>query len=232
MKNNIRVCLVIGLFLLIFTVCYFVIPYPYENNTVFTLGYIFAIIAFLAQIYTLYKGLMKDSSLKSKVYGLPLIRVGFIYLAVQVIITLLLNIINAFVYLPSWICIVLNILIIGVFAIGLITVEGYKETIEKEEMKEVINTLFLDDLKTNVKALYNKFDYEPLKKKMKDLYELIIYSDPVSHKDLVSLEDEISRKLNSLKSSFNNKDYTILEVEMNDLQSLMEERNYRCKKLK
>ena len=113
MKNNIRVCLVIGLFLLIFTVCYFVIPYPYENNTVFTLGYIFAIIAFLAQIYTLYKGLMKDSSLKSKVYGLPLIRVGFIYLAVQVIITLLLNIINAFVYLPSWICIVLhNILII------------------------------------------------------------------------------------------------------------------------
>ncbi len=232
MKNKIRFLIVLALVIAVFSVCYFVIPYKHNNETVFILGYIFTLVAMLAQIYTFYVGFAKSKDLKSKFYGFPIIKVGVIYLLVQFVLTVLITIINAFVDVPGWISVIVNVIVLAFSVIGLITVETYKEEIEKVESVEKVDTLFLDDLKTNAKSLYNKFDYTPLKGEMKKLYELIQYSDPVSSPELASVEDEITRKFNSLKATCSEKAYDRVQTEINDLVTLMEERNFRCKKLK
>lgn len=232
MKNKIRFLIIEALFVAIFTVCYFVIPYPHENNTVFVLGYVFSILAFLAQIYTFFVAFVKSKNLQSKFYGLPVVKVGIRYLVFQLVITLILTVINAFVAVPGWISVVVYLLILVLSVVGLITVEAYKEEVEKVEVVNEVNTIFLDDLKSNAKSLNDKFNYEPLKQNMKKLYELIIYSDPVSSPELASVEEEITRKFNDLKITYSEKAYERLETEIDQLTSLMEERNFRCKKLK
>lgn len=91
------------------------------------------------------------------------------------------------------------------------------------------NLKFLNDLKVNVRKFYSKFKYEPLKNKMKKFYEDVIYSDPVSSPDLYVIEDEINRKFSLLVITYANHEFNKLDNIIDDLISLIEERNYNCK---
>ena len=232
MKSKVKFLIVLGIAFTVFTLLYFVIPYTHKNNSVYVLGYVFSSIAFLAQIYAFYKGFDKDETLKSKFYGFPILKVGIIYLLVQVSVTFVFCLLNAFMNVPTWIPIIIYAVIVGIFVIGFISAETYKEEIEKAEVEEKNSTLFMDDLRTNAKSFYNRIEQSPLKNKMKELYDIIQYSDPVSSVELVEAEDEISRKFNALKMNYLEKNYAEVEVGIEELITLMEERNYRCRILK
>ena len=232
MKNRVRILISLLILFVLYTVCYFAIPYPQKDKTVFALVYVFVTLAFVLQIYPYYICFVKEEDLKSKFYGLPLIRISLYYLVAALVLNFLFNVINAFVALPVLVCTLLNILLLGFSVIGFLAAEGYKEEIEKVEKIEKINTTFIDDLKANARALKNKFNYDPLKAKMKKLHDIVIYSDPISSQDLLSLEDEITRKFNLLQEVYSNKEYDKLEEAMDELINLIDERNLRCKKSK
>lgn len=232
MKNKLRFAIVLAILIILYTVCYFAIPYPHKDTTVFALTYVFAVVAFASQGYTFYVSFCKKDTLKSKVYGLPIFRVGIIYLAVALLTSIIITVANAFVAVPLWIAIILPVLLLGFAVIGCITTEAVKEEIERQDNKIVYDTHFIDNLKTEFKSLLVTFNYEPLKAKFNKLCDSISYSDPVSNESLILIEDEMDKNYILLKDALYNKDYVELEKQIDKLLLLVNERSARCKSSK
>ena len=133
MKNKIRFIIALGVIALIFSLCYFIIPFNYVNLSVYITSYIFMMVAILAQLYTFYVAFYKEKNLKIKVYGIPLVRVSLIYLVVTFIITILVTIFNNFFNVPLWLVLIVNVIIVGLEVISIIKVEFYKDALKENE---------------------------------------------------------------------------------------------------
>lgn len=232
MKNFIKSIIILGIIWLLFSICYFVIPIHYYNSTTYGLSYIFIVIAFLVQIYPLVITFIKSSNLRSKLYSMPLIKVGIIYLIVQMLFGIALWAINSMMPVATWIPIIVSLIFIGFTVIGFIGAEAQKEEIENIEKTIEVNTIFIDDLKANSKSFSSCFNYEPLKNKVKKLHELILYSDPVSSPDTASVENEITTKFTRLQKLYLEEELEQLEYAIDELVYLMNERNSLCKSKK
>ena len=93
---------------------------PTSKTTSFWVTFAFACIAFAAQVLIWNIGFKDNTPLKSKYLGIPLVRVGYIYLVLQLIA---LAVLVAYPALPVWITIIVNVLIMGTSAMCMITAE-------------------------------------------------------------------------------------------------------------
>ncbi len=229
MKNIIKSLLVLITLYILFTVIYFAIPYSHFNEDVFVLIYVVTTVSFIVQGYPIYLYFKKSNNLKSKFYGIPLYLVSLIYLISQLVFAFIACIVNAFCKFPTWLSIVIPVLLLGMTFIGFITTSSYKEELEKMDRKIIADTNFIDNLKSDIKAFNSTFKYDDLKKEMNSLLEMIYYSDPVSNEKLNLIEDDIDKNYISLKDAYFNDDIDRVAMQIKVLKSLIQERNIRCK---
>ena len=232
MKNKYKFLVIISILFVVFSALYFLISFKHVSDAAWLLMYLFSALAFSAQIYFYHISFEDDKSLKSKVYGIPVFRVGIIYLVIQLILTLIVTIVNIFINPIVAVVIIAEIVLIGFAAVGLIVAKAYKEQVIEQEEKTIINTVFMDNFKNDIKAFNKQFTYDPLKKLMNDLTELIVYSDPVSNEKLTMIEDEMSEVFILLKDAYFCCNYENLETYLKKLSYLANERNIRCKNSK
>ena len=177
----------------------FIVPFPHKSQTIFWISYIFGFLSIVVQPFIAIYGFKNSETLKSKLYGWPIIKLGYVYLIVQLSITLVSYIVGAFVEIPLWILLIINIIIICLTLIGLVINESYKDAIENIEINAPITTKFINDLKIDSEMLAKKDVPLELKEQLNKLADEIRYSDPVSTKQLTEIEDEINRKFIQLK---------------------------------
>lgn len=232
MKNKIRFIIALGIIALIFSLCYFIIPFNYVNLSVYITSYIFMMVAILAQLYTFYVAFYKEKNLKIKVYGIPLVRVSLIYLVVTFIITILVTIFNNFFNVPLWFVLIVNVIIVGLEVMSIIKVEFYKDALKENEAEAKAKQEFMKTLRDDIKAFNNEFKYEPLREKFAKLYELIIYTDPISTSIVEDIEDEINDNYSSLKSAYYDNDYEKVSYQIDKVISLVKERSIKIRSAK
>ena len=231
MKNSFKkYVIVIAILIVILNVLVFVIPFP-KMYAAFWISYAGIMIGILAQLYIAYLAFKGKKTLKSKLYGLPLIRIGAIFLAVQTVITVLCAIVGSFVEIPYWIVLVLEVVLFGVSGIGLITADTYRNEIEKMEQKEPLTTKFILDLRAETKVLSERYEDGKYGKKLFELYEEVKFSDPKSNDMLWNIEKDIAKKYEALKDALNNKTENVYDL-INELINLIKERNILCKSSK
>lgn len=228
-KNIKRYFIIVGIVLFVYNLLVFVIPFPHVNPDTFWVAYLGGMVALLAQGYIAYLAFNNKESLKSKLYGYPLARIGVIYLIAQMIVSFLSFVIGAFVSIPTWIVILLEVILLALAVIGLITTETYREEIEKLEKSEPITTKFIYDLRVDATLLLEKHKNSSLYKEIYALQQEIQYSDPKSSDSLIEIEDEINRKFIELKELLSNEQLESAKKLIDVLISLIKERNYRCK---
>lgn len=220
-KNKGMAYAVLGIFFVIFNVIAFAIPTA--KTATFWVAYIFTLIAFVMQPF-IWKFAFKDTdTLKSKFLGIPLISVGVIYLLVQIVAV---AVFMAFSFVPSWIAIVVCILILGVSAVCLIGTETGREEINRIEHKVSKKVFYIKSLQIDVEMLAKAEVDADTKIALTNLAEKIRFSDPMSDELLAELEAKIRNKFEELKLA--EQKATII----NELTLLIEERNKKCKLLK
>lgn len=216
----------------LYNVLVWVIPFPKKDFTSFLINYIASIVMFIAQPI-IYKIAMKnDNSLKSVLYGLPILKVGYLYAIIQSIITILSYIVGAFIAIPLWISIVLSVLVIAFVLIGVLLTDTYRDEIEKIEVSAPTTKKFVTELRNESSSLANKINQEPIHTKLVEFKELVRYSDPVSVEELVDFEEEITQKFDEMKKlAVSDK---ILEATkmLEEITNMMNDRNNRCKSYK
>lgn len=229
MKNKTRLAIIIILSAIIYTVAYFVIPFEHNNLAVYILVYIFTLLAFGVQFYTTRETFIKNNSVKSKIYGLPIARIGVIYLIVSLVLMLAVTITNAFVTVPLWIYVIIQLVVVALGTIGFLITDATKNEIKEQESKIKKHTKFMNELKIDIKVLADSFDYKPLNKSVNDLKDLIVYSDPVENEETVPLDKEIKQNYDLLKDAIINKNYELAAQEINKITNLVNTRNLKCK---
>lgn len=227
-KKNISLILIYSIFLIALFLVFFLIPFP-KTSTAW-LEFAFSVVSVCGGCavccYSFYK-----NDLKSKIYGFPIFKIGFIYTVAQLSFGFLITFVSCFVNVPIWISLIISLAVIAVSAIGFIGVDNARDIITNQEAKEYETVKTMKTFKLDIDYVVDSCKDENVKTELKKLSEKFRYSDPVSCDALTEIEDKIKSKLIRLAAVVNgNKEDAISEIE--NITVLLADRNRRCKEFK
>ena len=212
-----------------YAVIFFAIPF--ERNATTWIAFSFGLVSIIAGAIVAFIAFDKGENLKSKVYGFPMIRLGYYYTAVQLILSIGLFIAELFIDLPSWISLVFSVLLLGVFIIGVVAVDNVRDIVEQVDYKEKINTKNIETFRVDINSLIGRSDDAEINKTIEKLAEEIKYSDPVSSDATKEIEQDILEKIDELRGAILNNDDEI-HCLISDLAGMIQKRNEKCKNSK
>lgn len=199
-KKAIVTTLIIAVILAAYNVLYFVIPYNRDLSNAaiwITYGVTTFLTAFSA--VTVCIGIY-DKELKSRVFGIPILYLGYGVLVAQFVIDTVITAVGSRFEVGAWVAAVVETLMLAFFFISLIARTAYKDTIKKIDEKEYKES-FIRELRPELKLLVDSVNDGEVKTALNKLYETVLCTDPVSSKFVIEIEDEISEKIKVLKES-------------------------------
>lgn len=220
-KNSSKGYLILGILFILVSVIAFAVPT--SKTTAFWISYAFTVLAFAAQLTIWNAALGRSESLKSKFLGFPVVHIGIVYLVVQIIAFIVFLSIPT---LPIWSAVVACAVVAGVSAVCMIASDVGRSEIERVSAKVREKAFYIKQLQTEVELLAGAETDAATKSELAQLAEKIRYSDPMSDEQLADIEDRITAKIAELKSSTDKTEI------INELNSLLDERNRKCKLLR
>lgn len=220
-KNSSKGYFILGILFILVSIIAFAVPAA--KTAAFWISYAFTVIAFAAQIIIWKAALGRSKSLKSKFLGLPVLHIGIVYLVVQVVALIVFLSIPT---LPIWSAVVACAVIAGVSAACMIASDVSHSEIERVSAKVQEKAFYIKQLQADVELLSGAETDAATKSALTQLVEKIRYSDPMSNEQIAYIEDRIAAKIAELKSA------TDKSRIINELNSLLDERNKKIKILK
>lgn len=228
-KKQKSITAVYAIMLFLYDVLYFVIPFPKSLSCYFL--FFFCQAAFLVSYCIVQIAFNGTETLKSKVYGFPIFRIGYLYLAAQIGGSILFYLINIFTDIPEWITVVFSILLLSLTSIGVILTDNTRDVIEQQEAEWEAQTKPMMYFRLDVADLESVCPQDGETKEMlRHFVEQVRYSDPVSSEDLTEIEDRLRAETESLRQMFLQGQDGKKQIER--LEHLLEDRNRRCKEYK
>lgn len=220
-KNSTKGYVILGILFALISIIAFAVPTV--KTATFWITYVFTAAAFAAQIVIWKTALGKGETLKSKFLGFPVVHIGIVYTVIQVIAFAVFMFVPT---LPTWSAIVVCSVIAGISAVCMISADAGRNEIERVEAKVQKKVFYIRELQADIELLADNETNADVKKALTQLAEKIRFSDPMSNEQLADLEDKISTKIEELKTNSSQ-----LEI-ITELNSLLDERNKKCKILK
>ena len=220
-KNSTKGYVILGILFVLISIIAFAVPTV--KTATFWITYVFTAAAFAAQIVIWKTALGKGETLKSKFLGFPVVHIGIVYTVIQVIAFAVFMFVPT---LPTWSAIVVCSVIAGISAVCMISADAGRNEIERVEAKVQKKVFYIRELQADIELLADNETNADVKKALTQLAEKIRFSDPMSNEQLADLEDKISTKIEELKTNSSQ-----LEI-ITELNSLLDERNKKCKILK
>ena len=173
-KNASRGVITLAILLAVFSVIAFVIPFP--KNTVFWIAYVCGVFAILFQLY-IFKSSFGKKDARSRFYGFPIARLGIYYLVIQLVVSIIEIALSKF--LPTWVVILINVLILAVALIGCITTETMRDEIAAQDVKLKKSVSSMRELQSLTASLVNQTNDAELKKSLQKVADEFRYIEPV-----------------------------------------------------
>ena len=121
------------------------IPMPNKGTPAFITAYVCAMVLILAEGILTIVVLFRGEELNKKILGLPILYFGMVAVIMQLVLSTIFFIVNAFVRIPDWIIIVLEVLLILVViiqvTIGFFFQQRVKEFKNGKEQTSFVNML-------------------------------------------------------------------------------------------
>lgn len=220
-KNSTKGYVLLGILFALVSIIAFAVPTA--KTATFWIAYVFTAAAFAAQIGIWKTALGKEGTLKSKFLGFPIVHIGIVYAIIQVIAF------AVFLFaptLPTWSAIVVCPIIAGLSAVCMISADAGRNEIERVEAKVQNKVFYVREMQADIELLADNESDAAVKTALTHLAKKIRFSDPMSNEQLADLENKISIKAAELKTASSK-----LEI-ITELNSLLDERNKKCKILK
>ena len=220
-RNSAKGYVILGILFALVSIIAFAVPTA--KTATFWIAYVFTAAAFAVQIGIWKSALGKEENLKSKFLGFPVVHIGVVYAVIQVIAFAVFMFVPT---LPAWSAIVVCSAIAGVSAVCMISADAGRNEIERVEAKVQKKVFYIRELQADIELLADNESDAAVKTALTQLAEKIRFSDPMSNEQLADLENKISTKVAELKTVSNK-----VEI-ITELNSLLDERNKKCKILK
>lgn len=186
----------------------------------FTVGFVASVLAF------------ERKDLRSRVFGVPIVIIGYAGILIQIVIDLILMVIGMFVLYPEyfWMIALIPEGLFFMFVILTIVVrQAYRGlVIEKIDAQQVKQT-YIKELRVQLEVLAELNPIESLDRAMNKIYEKAKYADPVSCEEIEAVEDEISAKVGDLRACLVKGQVEEAKESISAIEILLDERAARAK---
>ncbi len=224
-KNAVRTVVILAIVLILYCVLAFAIPFV--RGGVFWLSFVFTLIALCAQLYVLKTSFAHGESARSKFYGFPIARIGLIWLVVQLIAGFICMALG--LVLPVWIALVVFVIILAAAAIGLITTEGIRDEVERQDEVLKKNVTNMRALQSKAAAIAVQCEDEGTRKVLNTLADKFRFSDPVSSDATAEAEAGLAALMEELLAAVLDSDSESAAALAKRLEAALSERNRLCK---
>lgn len=211
-----------------FNVVTFAVPITVNVNKFtpsFWIGYAFITLMFIAQLVCSILFFKQDSKEK-KFLNIPVISLSYTALLVSIIVG---AVAMAVPFVPYWVGIIIDVLIVAFYAIAIIASKAAADTIENIDNKVKTQTFFIKSLTIDAESLLSRAKSDETKAIAKKVYEVIRYSDPMSNEALSPVESQIKIKFNEFSSAVIEDNKPTAKAIGNELIILVNDRNKKCK---
>ena len=228
-KSKSTILIIYAVVAIVYAVCFFVIPF--EKNPVTWSAFAFGCVAIIAGAIAGLVSFDNQKEVKSKIYGFPIFRLGYYYTIVQLLLSIIFAVAGSFIEIPVWIVVVSGIVLLGVFIIGVVSIDRVREAVEYQDVNDAVKTKSMETFKVDIDSLVRKSPDENVRKTMEKLSEDFKYSDPVSSDDTKEIEEMIKEKLRELSERIVSSPEKSIEL-INELDGLLNDRNRMCRNSK
>ena len=228
-KSGVISAIVITVVLLaLLNVCTFAIPFNKVDLGVHFAAYGCAEFVILVEMILVISQLFIEEDSNQKILGLPIIYFGYVTTVLQLMITAVFYLVNAFVALPAWVIILVEVLIIG-FGVIQIAKGFFFKTRNEQYHQHIANTKFMDEFRARLKALQKINKNENIEKALSDLVDTALGSDPVTNDKTVDSESKLLSLLQELDESIKDGSETDAREAITKIKNALLERNVLCK---
>ena len=195
---------------------------PFVMNITFWIGYIFFTISLLIVLFVFLNYLSLENR-KSRFFSLPVIHTTWYYFFIQLFTSI---IVMSWTDIPFSLALIINVFFLGIYLLISLSTNIAKNEIEKidEKVKKKVNRISLWTLE--IELMINDVISLTMVSELRQLYDTVRYSDPMSSDELIELEVEIDNKIRELKVSLED-ELKVLEL-CKTLNRLFLERNKKC----
>lgn len=222
MKNRKTMFLLLGISLILYSAIVWIVPW--QKNFLMILSYIFTVIAFAAQGVLWKYAWQNSDNAMSKFYGIPVIRIGVIYLIIQTIISVLVMLGSE--RIPTWIPTLVYIVLLGAFLIGTILSVKIKDQIDTLEVAQKKETHVIKKLRVEADYLSNTYREN---EKLQTIKDDLKYSDPVSSDALREEEKELALLMEQMGQALKENEMGKFTQVADEFIVKLKKRNKLCK---
>lgn len=227
MKKNFKYYIITWLIsVAVFNIISFIAPIIRVG--LFWVGYAMITVMFIIQLACSLMFFKQNN--KEKIFlNIPIITISYAALIVSVIVGLVFMAITG---VSFWLAIIIASLVTGFYLIAIISVKTATDSIENTNEKVNLQTLFVKSLNVEVQTLAQKAYNDDIRLITDRVCEAVRYSDPVSNESLADCESKITLKFKEFEKSVVEHNTELAEKISNELISLINERNQKCKLMK
>lgn len=224
-KQTIRSLIMLALVLVVYHLIVFIIPFERELN--FWVSYGFTLASF-AELYTaFYIGSVYPQTPKSRFYGFPIVRIGFIYAGVQSILGLLFMILGENI---AWEAVVLiQAIALIAAALGLIITDSVADNIMEQDNKLKNSVSLMRGIHAKLDQMVGFCDDSEAAAAVKALAEEVRYSDPVSSPATAAAEADLAAAVDALQGAVADNDVPVIKDLCRKTSATLADRNRICK---
>ena len=226
MKHNwTRYALILVILALVYSVIAFTVPFT--RNAVFYMAYGCSMLLIFVQMLIALRVFGSKQKAASILYGIPMVRVGWIMAAVQLLGGIVMMLCASVV--PPLFAILAEAIFLGLTAILLVINDAQKEnlTYQDKQLKEQIQTM--QQLQAFADQLAEETENQKLLPKLRQLSKEMRFSDPVSSAATAQAEAALQQKMEILKAALDEKDEQQAEAICTEVMHMLSERNRICR---
>ena len=194
----------------------------------FWVGYVFITIVFIANLVCSFL-FFKEENIDKIFLKLPIIYIAYIALIVSLIAG---AIAMAIPVIPSWVGIVIDVVILAVYAIAIVQVNAASDVVSEIDDRVKAQTFFIHSLTADAQTLMSFAKSDVVQTECKKVYESIRYSDPMSNDALAQIENQIQNEFNIFAHAVKKDNTDLVKNSANKIIVLINKRNLQCKVLK
>ena len=225
-KNTVSLALIWLVVTALLTVAYACIPFP--KNEASAIAFAFALFAVAAAFVVIGYAFGSRKTLVSRIYGYPIARVGIVYAIVQLLASLVLCVVGAFVNVPFWVALTLSLLLLACAGVGFIAADTTRDTIEAIDRANTDRTATMTSLRLTASSFADRVSDPEMKAALAKLADDLRFSDPVSSAATEGEELALSSHLAALGTMLPAGDKTAILGEIAAASAALADRNRKC----
>ncbi|MEG1968208.1 MAG: hypothetical protein RR142_11090 [Clostridia bacterium] len=219
--------LVLVALFVVYSLVVFVVPFVKDGT--FWLSYLFTTLAFAMQLYIFWLSFRGEGGVRSKLYGIPVARIGLLYGIAQLVLGLVAMALGFALTVPAWIPFLVYMVLFAAALVGVVATDAMRDEIQHQDNRLQAQTAAMRALQSHAAILPTKCKDEALQKAAAALSESIRYSDPVSSAAVFQQEADLTACMDELEKAIVEEDTNNAKILCQQAGQLLAERNRLCK---